>query len=200
MNSIEEWKDIPGFEGVYQISNQGQLKSFKRLNGCRKYPVSDNENFILSNKNRTGDYLSVVLRHGDKIRYCRIHALVAEAFIPNCDNKPEVNHKDCNKQNNCVGNLEWVTRRENHDHAVRNNPSLYKSMNYYNRFIRPRIIRQISLSGEFIGEYPNSHEAAKSTGVCQRNILQVANKTEYKPGKTRRQAGGYMWRFKDAAI
>ena len=58
-------------------------------------------------------------------------------------------------------------------------------------------ILQFSLGGELIGEYRNAEEAGRNTGVCPRNILQVANKEEYKPGKTRRQAGGFVWKFKD---
>jgi hypothetical protein len=70
-------------------------------------------------------------------------------------------------------------------------------MNHYNKFVRPKIIEQLSFDGSILAEYPNSEEAKKATGVCHRNILQVANQTEYKPGKTRKQAGGYVWRFKD---
>jgi len=186
---MEIWKDVKGFEGIYQISNKGRLKSFK----------GDPSGRILSNKNSKGDYLSVILCYGSKRRSTRIHRLVAEAFVPNPYNKPEVNHKDGNKQNNCAENLEWVSRLENARHAIARNPNIVKGMVKYNRFIRPRAIRQYTLDGKFIAEYPNSIEAAKATGVCHRNILQVAAKDEYKPGKTRKQAGGYIWKFKDEA-
>ena len=186
---METWKDIKGFEGIYQISNMGRAKSFK----------ADPNGRILSIKNSKGDYLNIVLCHGNKRRSVKVHRLVAEAFIPNPDNKPEVNHKDGNKQNNRVGNLEWVTRAENHRHALALNPNILKGMVQYNRYIRPRTIQQFTMDGRFVAEYANSTEAEKATGVCQRNILQVANRDEYKPGKTRRQAGGYIWRFKPAA-
>ena len=186
---METWKDIKGFEGIYQISNMGRVKSFK----------ADPNGRILSIKNSKGDYLNIVLCHGNKRRSVKVHRLVAEAFIPNPDNKPEVNHKDGNKQNNRVGNLEWVTRAENHRHALALNPNILKGMVQYNRYIRPRTIQQFTMDGRFVAEYANSTEAEKATGVCQRNILQVANRDEYKPGKTRRQAGGYIWRFKLAA-
>jgi hypothetical protein len=183
---MEIWKDVKGFEGIYQISNMGRFKSYK----------GDPNGRILSNKNGKGDYLSVVLSYGSKRRYTRIHRLVAEAFVPNPDNKPEVHHKDGNKQNNCAENLEWVTRSENHRHALLQSPNMVKGMVRYNRFIRPKAIQQFSLDGKFVAEYPNAAEAAKATGICRRNILQVANREEYKPGKTRKQAGGFVWRFK----
>jgi len=183
----EQWKDVKGFEGIYQISDHGRLKSYKK----------DKSGRILSNINKKGGYFSVVLCYQRKTRYCRLHVLVAEAFIPNPLNKPAINHKDANKQNNFVDNLEWVTPRENSLHAAKNVPASIAGMNHYNQFVRPKTIEQLSLDGRIIAEYRNSEEAQKATGVCQRNILQVANKTEYKPGKTRRQAGGFIWRFKN---
>lgn len=184
---MEIWKNVPEFNGIYQISNLGRLKSFKEIKSGR----------ILSNINRQGGYLSVVLQYKGFIRYTRIHRLVAETFISNPDNKPEVNHIDGNKQNNCVDNLEWVTRKENAAHARKHNPNILRGMNRYNQFIRPKNIRQYSLDEKFIAMFPNSTEAAKFTGVCGRNILQVANATEYKPGRVRHQAGGYVWKFAD---
>ncbi|SPF51194.1 conserved hypothetical protein [Candidatus Desulfosporosinus infrequens] len=184
---MELWKDIEGFEGVYQISTKGRLKSFKKLR----------EGFILSNKNSKKDYLSVVLTHKGRVRYARIHKLVAEAFIANVNNKPQINHKDGNKQNNKVENLEWVSGSENVIHAISIHPNMLKGMNKYNKFIRPNAIQQYNLNGELLAEYPNAQEAFRLTGVCGRNILQVASETEYKPGLTRKQAGGFIWRFKE---
>lgn len=183
----ETWKYISGFEGIYQVSNLGRLKSFKAEPNGR----------VLKNTNANGDYISVVLQYKNKIRYVRMHRLVAEAFIPNPENKKCINHKDFNKQNNAVGNLEWVTFKENSAHAAKLKPSMLAGMINYNKFIRPKVILQITLSGLIIAEYPNSIEAQKATSVCQRNILQVASKDEYKPGRTRKQAGGYMWRFRE---
>jgi hypothetical protein len=187
MLNQELWKDIPEFEGVYQISNFGRLKSFKIVLTGR----------VLSNKEKSGKYFSVVLKYKGKIRYVRMHRLVAEAFIPNPENKPAVNHKDLNKQNNRVDNLEWATNSENCRHAIEHYPNYFAGINYYNKFVRPLPICQYTLEGKFIKSYPNAAEASKATGVCQRNILQVAMKTEYKPGKTRKQAGGYIWRADD---
>ncbi len=188
----EVWRSIKGFEELYEISNYGRLKSFK----------SDKEGYILSNKNSKGDYLSVVLtnKKTKKKRYARMHRLVAEAFIPNPECLPQVNHKDGNKQNNHWDNLEWCTCKENIHHAIKHNPNILKGMNEYNRFVRPKKILQYSLDGKLIAKYNNSTEASQATGVCARNILQVANKEEYKPGLIRKQAGGFVWRFKEEVV
>ena len=104
----EVWKDIQGYEGKYQVSNLGRVKSLSRkvFNGAGYYVI--NEKILKPRKTHTG-YLRVHLCRDD--RY--IHRLVAEAFIPNSNNYSEVNHKDENKQNNRVDNLEWCTREYN---------------------------------------------------------------------------------------
>lgn len=184
--SKEEWKWVKGYEGYYKISNHGNLMSFLGKKNGR----------LRKNTNKNGWYLTVVLIAGGKTETRRIHRLVAEHFIPNPYNYPQVNHKDMNKQNNHVSNLEWCTRKQNIHHSIKNNPSQLNGMINYNQNIRPNHIMQYDLLGNFIAEYSNSTEASKATGVCQRNILQVANKTEYKPGLTRRQAGGFIWKLK----
>lgn len=183
---LEQWMDIPNFEGVYQVSDKGNIKSLKRFE----------EGYLLSNVNKKNGYFSIVLRSGNRKRYTRVHRLVAEMFIPNPYGLPEVNHIDGNKQNNSVKNLEWVSRKENAQHAILHNPNIVAGMNYYNTDVRPKPIQQFSLSGQLVGEYKNSRIASNSTGVCRRNILQVASQDEYKPGKVRKQAGGFVWRFK----
>ena len=183
----EIWKDVKGWEGIYQISSLGRLKSFKR----------STTGLVMKMTNKTGWYFSVVLCRGSRSQSTRIHRLVAEHFIPNPKNKKTVNHKDLNKQNNIVSNLEWTTQKENNAHAGKNLPHKNDGMINYNQNIRPNAIVQMSLNRVHLKEYKNAKEASDSTGVCQRNILQVANKTEYKPGLTRKQAGGFIWKFKN---
>lgn len=188
---IEVWKDIKGFKGVYQISNLGRLKSFKK----------DTNGKVLSNTNKKGDYFSVILRKGDKVRSVRIHQLVAEAFLPNPDNLPQVHHKDGNKQNNCVDNLEWVSTREHRLISQQQYPNTIECLITYNKFIRPKVVQQYSLNGEFLAEYNNCIEAHLKTGVCARNIHQVASKTPFNQnGNIRKQAGGYVWKFKNEGV
>ena len=183
--NTELWAAVPSFEGAYKISNYGRVGSLKHSAILR----------VLSNTNKTGDYLAVVLQYKELVRYTRIHRLVAECFIPNPCSYPEVNHIDGNKQNNFVNNLEWVTRSYNVRDAIKRNPNIIAGMNYYNTYTRPRKVQQSSLLGEVIAEYPNCVAAAISSGACARDIHAVAAKEEYRPGKTRKQAGGFVWKF-----
>ena len=107
----EVWKDIKGYEGVYQISNNGNLKSLERkVRDCKGERIV-NERFMKFTV-RSG-YYNVVLRKQGHRESKQIHRLVAEAFIPNPNNFPIVNHKDHNRKNNCVANLEWCTQKHN---------------------------------------------------------------------------------------
>ncbi len=107
----EIWKEIHGYGGRYFISNHGRLKSI----GGRKYP---NGYISLGSIDFIG-YRITTLRRDNKKKDIRIHVLVANAFIPNPQNKPNVNHIDGDKGNNNACNLEWVTQKENIHHAIR---------------------------------------------------------------------------------
>lgn len=183
----EIWKDVIGWEGIYQISNYGRLKSFK----------VQPEGYILKQTDKNGWYFTVNLQKGDRFETKKIHRLVAFYFVDNPKNKPHVNHKDLNKQNNHYKNLEWVTQKDNNRHAKINKPWIHDGMVNYNQNVKPKAIIQYNLSGDFIAEFKNGNEASKHTGVCSRNILQVASCDEYKPGKTRKQAGGFIWKYKN---
>ena len=115
----ELWKDIKGYEGCYQVSNLGRIKSLDRMtnNQYGEYFMKGRilKNSIIKDKG----YCRVSLNNGNGKISTRVHRLVAEAFIPNPENKPEVNHKDGNKLNNCVSNLEWCTNKENIEHSIR---------------------------------------------------------------------------------
>lgn len=114
---MEVWKDIPGYAGMYQVSNLGRVKSLER-DTKRSRPQHIKERILKQTPNKTsGNYLQVYLADAGKYKAFLVHRLVAQAFIPNTDNKPVVNHKDGNKQNNCLENLEWCTHKENVLHA-----------------------------------------------------------------------------------
>jgi len=118
----EVWKDIPDYEGLYQVSNYGRVKSLSRTviyKRKRNYRIDYCKEHILSCIKEK--YLSVGLKKTcDRQRKFLLHRLVANAFIPNPDGLPFINHKDCNKHNNYVGNLEWCTPKDNSVHASLN--------------------------------------------------------------------------------
>lgn len=114
----EIWKDVPNYEGQYQVSNFGNVRSLNKI-------VRSKNQFKEYTKLRPGKMLTQGNTGGYKMVYLNgkgmlVHRLVAMTFIPNPENKPEVNHKDRNHSNNHLNNLEWVTKRENTDHALNN--------------------------------------------------------------------------------
>ena len=113
LNNINEnWKDVVGFEGRYMVSNLGNVKSIVTNHG----KPTDKE-VTKRVRSKTCNYHYVQFWRKDKPTHKAVHRLVAEAFIPNPENKPIVNHLDGNKHNNAVTNLEWATHSENHKHA-----------------------------------------------------------------------------------
>lgn len=114
----ELWKPIKGFEGRYEISNTGRVKSLARMRKSARGGMAPLPERILKLKIDKNGYVCVHLRADEITKYPHIHRLVAEAFIENTDNKPTVNHKDGNKQSNTVQNLEWSTHSEQTNHAL----------------------------------------------------------------------------------
>ena len=106
MKENEVWKPIKGYEGLYEVSNLGNVKSLPRKSTCK------NERILKPCVDLKG-YLEVVLSKNSKHKTYRIHRLVADTFIPNINNQPMVNHKDENKMNNQVSNLEWCDNKHN---------------------------------------------------------------------------------------
>ena len=191
----EIWLDVIGFEGYYQISNFGRTKSF----------LKEEKGRILKDTNAKGGYFSRVLKINKnngliEIKSKRVHVLVAEHFIGSRPKGYHIHHKDGNKQNNRADNLEYISPIEHSILECSLNPSRITGMVNYNRFVRPTPIIQLSISGKFITIYPNAKEAGRKTGVCSRNIHQVASKTQYKPGRIRSQAGGYKWKYKEKQL
>lgn len=108
----EEWRDIEGYEERYQVSNLGRVKSLRNSQGQYR------EKILTNTPDKIG-YLTVGLSKNGKRKNFKVHRLVAEAFIENPNNHPIINHKDENKQNNCVNNLEWCTYKYNNTYGTR---------------------------------------------------------------------------------
>lgn len=166
---MEIWKDIKDYEGLYQVSNLGRVKSLKR-----KYVLTDK---ILIPRIDTDGYALINLSNRNKKTTFKIHRLVAQAFIPNPKNLPEINHKDENKLNNKVENLEWCTAEYNNAYGTRH--SMYKVLpqNQKNNPYTSKVIQCIE-TGII---YPSISEAQRQT-KCRINLKQ-------------KTSGGYHWKY-----
>ena len=172
----EIWKDIKGYEGLYQVSNLGRVKSLPhgRTKGC-----------ILRPWNNKG-YQVVGLWEGtpSKMRKLSVHRLVAEAFISNPENKPCINHIDGIRNNNNITNLEWVTPSENTQHAV--DTGLFLPT-------REKPVIQYNLNGEKLNEFKSTMEAGRLTNSIPEKIVlccQLKRKTH----------NNYQWRYKEDEV
>jgi hypothetical protein len=115
----EIWKSIKGYEGLYEVSNIGKIKSLEKLVSNGKKYILKKERILIKIMSSSG-YYYVNLYKNKKSKVTYIHRIVVENFIPNVENKSQVNHIDGNKKNNCISNLEWCTRIENAQHALKN--------------------------------------------------------------------------------
>lgn len=120
---IEIWKPIIGYEGLYEVSNMGRVKSLNHIRRTGNFGKYIQRGKILKQycKDKNSKYLRVSLSNNGIVSKRKVHRLVAESFLPTINDKKLVNHKDENKQNNCVSNLEWVNYSENLIHAYKNN-------------------------------------------------------------------------------
>lgn len=127
----EKFRDIPEYEGIYQVSNYGRVKSLERYHILPNGGIWKIENKILKSYHDNGRYSFVALYNGTK-RQIKVHRLVAQVFIPNPNNLPEVNHIDCVRDNNMITNLEWCDRSYNTKYAfkygTKNMPDKLKKM------------------------------------------------------------------------
>jgi hypothetical protein len=110
----EIWKEIKDYEGLYQISNLGRVKSLEKKVGFRKRK----EKILKQHFDKDG-YVKVYLCKNSKVKFLSVHRLIAQAFIPNPDELPQINHKDENKANNKIENLEWCTCKYNINYGTR---------------------------------------------------------------------------------
>ena len=164
---IEIWRDIKGYEGLYQVSNCGRVRSSYK--GGR----------ILKPNLSFYGYWRVQLWRGGKGRSIYVHRLVAQAFIPNPDGKPQINHINGIKTDNRVENLEWCTNMENQLHASKTDlKSTVK-------------ILQLDRNGNVIKEWPSMVQAAQSVGVSKESIFACCNGLS-------KTSKNFIWRYKEA--
>ena len=176
MSEIEIWKDIPEYEGLYQVSNLGRIRSLDRMrkNGKNSTQLQKGKIMTLVPHHKTS-YLNVMFCVNDKRKLFSVHRLVAKIFIPNTDaNKTEVNHKNGIKADNRVDNLEWVTPLENRIHSDR----------VLGKKIQDRKIIQYDLQGNIIATFNSVKECAEITKSNRRNIQYVLSGSKKTHRKT----------------
>ena len=175
----EIWRDIEGYEGLYQVSNKGRVKSVERIVwDNRGYYKTIQEKILKPEKTKWG-YLRVVLCRDNKKKHYMIHRLVGQVFLENPQNLPVINHIDENKENNCSSNLEWCSISYNNNYNDRTKKIAEK--------LSKPVFSIDKISG-LILEFPSAHEASRQTGINQSHICDCCN------GK-RKSAGGYYWHY-----
>ena len=185
----EIWKDINGFDGKYQISNNGNVRSFSRWKNGKMLKPGKCGN--------PGPYMFVTLvktSRADAKNYY-IHRLVAEAFLAKTLGKTEVNHKDGDTLNNNVSNLEWCTHAENMEHANRTGILTEAHDNEKGeKNPRSKPVLQYDTDGNFIREWGSVNQIMRETGIPANYIFKCCNPEKYKSAKTAR---GFVWRYKN---
>nr|DAH94678.1 MAG TPA: homing endonuclease [Caudoviricetes sp.] len=177
INGCEEWRNIKGFENKYMVSNFGNVKS---LNYMHK-----NKSHLLKQTVGNKGYLYVTLNKNGKHWTYFVHRLVAQAFIPNPNNLPTVNHMDECRTNNCVKNLEWLSYKDN---------NLYG--NHYKRVSETQLndpkkskrVLQYDLNGRFIKKWESASEVQRKLSVNSSNIIQNCRENV-------KTAGGFIWKY-----
>lgn len=178
----EIWKDVVNYEGLYQVSNKGRVKRIESVvKSCLKYHngfkiVKEKlKDFCFVNK-----YYSVVLCKNGKRKMFRVHRLVAQAFLPNPNNFEQVNHKDENKLNNCVENLEWCSAKYNQNYGTRKEKRIHSKV---------KEIQKIDKNSKKILEtYFSLSEASRQNNISYKAISRCAT------GKSK-TSGGFIWKY-----
>lgn len=175
----EEWRDVEGYEGYYQISNLGRVKSFKHKSPRIMKPHHDKKG-----------YARLILRKSGKDIPNLVHRLVAKAFIPNPQNLPEVNHKDENPSNNVLTNLEWCDKKYNNNYGTKIERGV---ANRDARAIGDKnsmAVLQLDINGNLIKEWKSATACREELGF-DNSVIAKCCKGKLKTGY------GYTWKYKE---
>ncbi len=191
---FEEWKDVKGFENIYQVSSFGRVKSLARtkIRGGKFKGVGTflAERIIRQRVMVSGKYCGVKLFNGSKHMNATVHRLVALTFIPNPENKEDVNHIFGIKTDNRVHQLEWSTTGDNIRHSFK--MGFHKPHKSWTEFgannPKSKPVEQYTLDGVYIKTFGSQNEAMRITGVNQSGIWHCCT------GK-RKQASGFIWKY-----
>lgn len=194
----EIWKQINGYEGLYEVSNLGNVRSVERRVWSRGFYITlkgKPKKYVIDKRG----YCIVFLSKDGVEKNYRVHRLVANAFVPNPYNKPEIDHINTNKLDNRSENLKWVTSKENSANTI----SRKKQLDSWNDELKRQIIEtrrrnggknapirvyQYTLDGEFVAEYPTIKDAKMALGT-NNNIGQAVDRED-------KTSCGYLWRSK----
>lgn len=189
----EIWKDVVGFEGRYQVSNLGRVKSIKRIKPTKENPTGIKE-IIMIPYSGAARYLGVTLRKDGKGKTHTIHRLVAQAFLPNPLGLPCVNHKDENCLNNNADNLEWCTQEYNVNYGTAIDKKRQSLLKYSSSYGKSVIA--YTKEGEFVGRYNSIAVAIDSLGIRPRfaKRARVSHIAYCCDGKSD-IAYGYKWKY-----
>ena len=178
MTNEEIWRTIKGYESQYQVSDKGRVRSIKF-----------GKERILKPGISTCGYIQVQLWKNGEKKNLLVHRLVAQTFIPNLDNLPQVNHIDENPSNNKVENLEWCDAKYNNNYGTRIKRISEKMTN--GKLSKP--VLQYTKSGEFVKEWKSAPDVQRTIGYFHNNISNCCN------GKLK-SAYGYVWKYKDTLL
>lgn len=204
----EEWRNIEGYEGLYQVSNLGRVKScgrtvFIKSNFYKHGHYKTYKPKMIKQSKDAGGYLIVSLYDATNTKNSKnvkVHRLVAQAFINNPSNLPQIDHIDGNRDNNCVCNLAWVTCKTNANNPITisrkiesakgSKPNRFQSSKYRMNSINGKIpIVQLQMNGEFVKEYNSATDAHKETGFAP-SFIAGCCKGKFK------SAYGFKWMYK----